>query len=90
MRIEILKFLSDSHDYKPLNEFIKSIYPYKDFKPLSLTLKEMYNSQITIEQGENVIYLQGDYDVIGLGLEDGKYTDTFFVVNIDSGTPYQA
>ena len=30
--------------------------------------------------------MNGDFDVVGLGLEDGEYTDTFFVVNIDSKT----
>jgi len=65
MRLEILKYLSDSNEFKPLNEFIKSISKGKDIDAIALTLREMYDTYRLLDRKENVIELKGDFDYLG-------------------------
>lgn len=41
MRIEILKFLSDSYDFKPLNEFLKNNFSSASYQQIATVLWDM-------------------------------------------------
>ncbi|HET6254805.1 MAG TPA: hypothetical protein VFE32_12055 [Puia sp.] len=45
MRIEILKYLSDSYSYKPLNEFFKKNFSDASLGEIATVLDEMYNQE---------------------------------------------
>jgi len=62
MRIEILKYLSDTDDYKPLNAFMKSIYKGESMVSLNKLLKEMYHGRYN---HLNVIEVKGDVQFLG-------------------------
>jgi hypothetical protein len=62
MRIEILRYLSDSEGYKPLNEFLKDNFKDATLSEIATILNEMYNRSV-----DSVIWMRGDRDFKLLG-----------------------
>jgi len=61
MRYEILKFLSDTYEFKSLNEFLKTLNEKNKLYPIRMQLHEMC---VPTNDG-NVIELSGDYHLLG-------------------------
>jgi hypothetical protein len=67
LRIEILKFLSDSHNPKPLNQFLKTNMGDITLIDLSFMLEDM-----SLNPTYNVIRLEGDWMILGKKFIESK------------------
>jgi hypothetical protein len=83
MRIEILKYLSDTHEFKPLNDLLKSINKNDQLTAVKRTLDEMYIPGLD----SNVIELKGDYQFLGQRFADLPGIGKTFSYTLASDNP---